>query len=123
MTDTQTKSMYEKVGGEPAVEAVVADFYERVLTDDLLAPFFDGIDLARLRRHQIAFVAMALGGPKDYQGRAMGQAHEGMDLEDQHFDAVAGHLEGALLGAGVSEDDAETILGVVAGLRDDVLGD
>ena len=38
-------SDYEVVGGGPAVSAVVNDFYERVLSDPQLAPYFEGVDL------------------------------------------------------------------------------
>lgn len=122
MDSTETKSMYAKIGGKAAVEAVVGNFYERVLGDLSLAPFFDGTDMDRQRRHQVAFVSMALGGPKEYTGKAMREAHAGRGIERQQFASVAGHLTEALRWGGVGEQDVGTIIGVVAGLEDDVLG-
>lgn len=121
MTKTTTESLYQKLGGKPAVEAVVNNFYERVLSDASLAPFFENTDMDRQHRHQVAFVSMALGGPKEYAGQAMKAAHTGRGIREQHFNSVAGHLSGALKWAGVGDEDVDTIIGVVAGLKDDVV--
>ena len=56
-------SVYELIGGEPALVAVVDDFYERVLGDPQLAPFFAGAHLPKLKGRQVEFFAAALGGP------------------------------------------------------------
>lgn len=85
-------SVYEEIGGRAAVEAVVADFYERVLADSTLTPYFAGVDLDGLKRHQRAFVAAALGGPDAYEGKNMAAAHAGLRITDAAFDAVVGHL-------------------------------
>ncbi|MCA8956311.1 MAG: group 1 truncated hemoglobin [Planctomycetes bacterium] len=122
MTQTTTPSMYQKIGGHSAVQAVVDDFYGRVLGDPELAPFFTNTDMARQRRHQVAFVAMALGGPRDYTGKGMREAHRGRGIEDRHFGLVAGHLKDALEAAGVGPEDVATILSVVGGLQAEVVG-
>jgi hemoglobin len=54
-------SIYDSIGGVPAVRAAVDDFYSRVLADMRLAPFFAGTDLERLKAHQRAFIAAANG--------------------------------------------------------------
>lgn len=117
-----TETLFQKLGGRPAVTVVVDLFYDKVLADPLLADFFSETDMAQQKRHQTAFVAMALGGPNEYQGRAMGDAHTGLGIEDMHFDAVAGHLSAALAQAGVGEEDIATIIGTVATLREAVVG-
>ena len=123
MSDTTQPTLFHKLGGGPTVRAVVDAFYERVLGDPELAPFFHGTDMVRQKAHQAAFVGMALGGPKgDYQGRSMRDAHAALDLEDRHFDGVAGHLQATLEGAGVGTEDVSTILGAIAPLRSEVLG-
>jgi len=62
-------SIYDSIGGAPAIRAAVDDFYARVLADARLAPFFTGTDLHRLKAHQRAFIAAAVGGPEIYAGR------------------------------------------------------
>ena len=68
-------TLYERIGGEPATRAAVDRFYVRVLADPLLAPFFEKTDIGRLKSHQFAFLSQAMGGPRQYSGASMRQAH------------------------------------------------
>lgn len=104
-------SIFELIGGEPALSAVVDDFYERVLDDPQLAPFFAGASMPKLKGRQVEFFAAALGGPDVYEGRSMRQAHAGRGIGQADFDKVAVHLTGALAAAGVP---AETIAQIAA---------
>jgi len=113
--------LYEMIGGAPAIEAVVGDFYTRVLADPLLEPFFIGINMARLKGKQAEFFTMALGGPPVYSGRPMAEVHAGRGIEHQHFAAVAGHLSDALLAAGGPPAITEQIIGTVATLEGDIV--
>jgi hemoglobin len=97
-------SDYDVIGGGPAVSAVVNDFYERVLADPKLAPYFEGVDLARLKRHQVLLVTKVLGGPDNYNGRSLDEAHDGLGITSDEFYAVVGHLAAALKAAGVPDD-------------------
>lgn len=116
------KSLYEKLGGEEAIEKVVDYFYsELVLKDETVNQFFKGTDMEKQRRHQTKFISFALGGPNQYSGKSMAKAHEGMNLQPEHFDAIAKHLHDALAHFGVSETDIQQALTKVASLRDDVL--
>ena len=78
--------------------------------------------MQKQRRHQTAFVTMALGGPKNYLGKSMRAAHAGRGIEDRHFYRVAGHLVAALEGASVSQEDVQTVLAAVAPLRAEIVG-
>ena len=118
---TAEPTLYQQLGGREAIAAVVDEFYRRVLGDPQLAPFFAATDLARLRRHQAAFLGMALGGPSDYQGRALRQAHRGRGIGDAHFEAVAGHLRDALAAFAVPTSASAQVLGAVEALRGDVV--
>ena len=104
MTEQTTLSDYQAVGGGPAIGAVVEDFYARVLDDPQLAPFFTGVDLRRLKRHQALLVAKVLGGPDSYTGRPLAEAHAGMGITSDDFSRVVGHLGTALQHAGVPEE-------------------
>ncbi|MCA8950405.1 MAG: group 1 truncated hemoglobin [Planctomycetes bacterium] len=118
----ETQTLYDRIGGKPALAAVVDDFYRRVLADELLAPLFAATDMARQRGHQLAFLTYALGGPNRYEGRNMRDAHRGRGITDAHFGAVAGHLQSTLQDAGVGVDELSSIMAAAAGLRDDVVG-
>ena len=103
-TTSRAVSDYDAVGGGPAVSAVVNDFYERVLGDPQLAPYFEGVDMARLKRHQVLLVTQVLGGPDRYDGRPLAEAHAGLGIDRNEFAAVVGHLAGAMKDAGVPDD-------------------
>jgi hemoglobin len=115
-------SLYEELGGKAAIAAVVEEFYARVIADPTLAPMFAGTDLDRLRRHQAAFLVAALGGPNEYRGRGMRQAHAGLNITAAQFGAVAGHLSDALAACGVPASTIATVIGHVAQLQGDIVG-
>lgn len=114
--------LFHALGGAPTIRAVVDGFYERVLGDDALARFFAAVDMTAQRTHMAAFVGVVLGGPAAYPGRSMRDAHRGLQLDDRHFDAVAGHLRATLEAASVGAPDVTTILAAVESLRADVIG-
>ncbi|MHC0038004.1 group I truncated hemoglobin [Pseudoneobacillus sp. C159] len=116
------QSLYEKIGGEEAISKVVEYFYnELVLKDPAVQQFFENTDMEKQKKHQAKFISFALGGPNQYSGKSMQKAHEGMDLQPVHFDAIVKHLHDALAHFGVSEADIDTALTKVATLRDDIL--
>ena len=116
------ESLYEKVGGEEAISKVVDYFYsELVLKDATVNEFFQNTDMEEQRSHQSKFISFALGGPKQYTGKSMAKAHEGMNLQPEHFNAIAIHLHDALAHFGVEEADIDTALTKVASLKDDIL--
>jgi hemoglobin len=61
-------SIYEQIGGAPAVAAAVDDLYGRILGDDRLSGYFADTDMPRQKRHLRAFMAAALGGTQLYAG-------------------------------------------------------
>jgi hemoglobin len=115
-------SIYEQIGGTAAVGATVEELYARVLGDPLVAPYFAGLDMDRQRHHMRAFIATALGGTHQYQGRDMATAHAGLGITGRAFDRVAEHLAGALGTLGVPSAQVKSILARVAPLRDEIVG-
>jgi hemoglobin len=116
------QNLYEKVGGEEAIEKVVDYFYsELVLKDETVNHFFKETDMEKQRKHQSKFISFALGGPNQYSGQSMAKAHQGMNLQPEHFNAIVKHLHDALAHFGVNERDIDTALTKVASLQDDIL--
>ena len=116
-------SLYDKLGGEGAIKSVVEGFYQRVLADPLLSPIFEGKDINRLKRHQALFLSQALGGPKEYDGRSMFDAHKDFLISEQQFGSVAGHLVETLRGHDVGQEDIDTVIGAIAPLKTDIVMD
>jgi hemoglobin len=120
-----SKPLFERIGGESAVKATVIKMYDKILSDDELAPFFDDIDVEKLRLSQSAFVTYAFGGPNHYTGKSLRSAHKGAvenGLSDRHFDLVATHLKAAMEELNVPADLIAEALAIVGGTRSDVLG-
>jgi hemoglobin len=114
-------TIYETIGGIPAITAVVDDFYVRVLADPDLAGFFASTDMTRLKTRQVEFFAAALGGPIHYTGASMADAHSGRAITSEHFTLVVGHLTSALAAAGVPEPVIDQIVAALAPLADDIV--
>jgi hemoglobin len=89
-------ALYDDIGGREAVAETVDRFYDRVLSDPVLAPYFAGTDMRRQKAHLRAFIATALGGPDVYAGRDMGAAHARARVTHGAFDRVVGHLVATL---------------------------
>ena len=119
-----TQSLFEKIGGEPAVDAAVDLFYRKVLSDDRISRFFDDTDMDEQRAKQKSFLTMAFGGPNEYTGEDLRTAHKKLvddGLGDSHFDAVAVHLQNTLEELGVPSELVNQVMAIAAGTRDDVL--
>jgi hemoglobin len=115
-----TESLYEKLGGEAAVDAAV-DIYRKVLLDDRINQFFDTVDMERQHQKQKAFLTMVFGGPNKYDGKSMREAHKKMELNDQHFNAVAENLVATLVSLGVAQPLIDDVVAIALSVKDDVL--
>ncbi len=132
MTDTQNnenatinKTLYERIGGEPAVNAAVDIFYRKVLNDHRINRFFDGVDMEKQAAKQKAFLTMAFGGPHSYTGEDMRKGHAHlvkMGLNNSHFDAVVENLGATLIELNVPEELINEVVAICETTRNDVLG-
>lgn len=116
-----TDTLYDRLGRRDGIEAVVETFYDRVLADDQLEEYFEGMEMDELRSHQTAFLSAVTGGPGAYDGRDMRAAHDHLDLDQSDFVAVAAHLDAALAAHGVRADDRDVVLDEVRSLEAAIL--
>jgi hemoglobin len=121
ITGTQSTSLFETVGGTETLKIAVDRFYERVLADAQLRHYFDGVDIPRVKRHQVLLFSQVLGGPAQYAGRALGEAHAGLDITGADYDRVVEHLVGTLGDLGVDSSVVSAVEGVVADVRPDIV--
>ena len=124
-TATQNATLYEQLGGEPAVSAAVDIFYRKVIADSRINTFFFGVDMAQQAAKQKAFLTMAFGGPHHYTGLDMRKGHARlvqMGLNDRHFDAVLEHLGNTLRELKVAEPLIGQVIAIAESTRTDVLG-
>ncbi|NOX76378.1 MAG: group 1 truncated hemoglobin [Gammaproteobacteria bacterium] len=120
-----SESLFDRLGGEAAVNAAVDIFYRKVLADDRINKFFDGVDMEKQAAKQKAFLTMAFGGPNSYTGDDMRKGHAHLverGLNDTHFDAVVENLGATLAELGVSADLIGEVAAVAETTRNDILG-
>jgi hemoglobin len=116
-------SLLYRMGGEDALETTILAFYERVMKDPQLRPFFAGINMAGLRAHQKRFMVLAFTEiPKDFDAAAyIIERHyrlfNSMGLNETHFDLVAGHLVAALLQMWVQQEVIDDVVGMLGPFR------
>ncbi len=121
----QLNSLFDQIGGAPAVEAAVDVFYRKVLSDDRVSRFFDGVDMDRQRGKQKAFLTMAFGGPHNHTGKDMRNGHAHlltMGLNDSHVDAIIELLGRTLEELGVADSLIQQVAAIAESTRNDVLG-
>ena len=107
------------------MDAAVDLFYRKVLSDDRVNEFFDGVDMERQAAKQKAFLTMVTGGPNNYTGRSMRAAHRKLvkkqGLDDSHFDHVVEHLGATLTELGVPPHLVKGVADAAESMRADVL--
>lgn len=118
MTD---KSLYERLGGEAAMDAAVDIFYRKVLADDRISHFFDTVDMDGQRAKQKAFLTVAFGGPNKYSGQDMRKAHARMKITETDFDAVMQNLAATLQDLAVPEALIAEAAKIALSTKNDVL--
>ncbi|MBK8037058.1 MAG: group 1 truncated hemoglobin [Verrucomicrobiaceae bacterium] len=115
-------SLYQKLGGKAAIDAVVDAFYVKVLADKRVKDFFADVSMDKQRRKQKEFLSFAFGGPLPWTGKDMRKAHEGMGLTEEHFNAIAENLVGTLKDFKVKQELIDQVVAIAVSTKDDVLG-
>lgn len=117
-------NLFERIGGRAAVTAAVEIFYKKVLADNRIQHFFTNIEMNAQRRKQVLFFTYAFGGPNQYDGQDMRNAHAALiskGLNDSHFDAVAENLQDTLIELKVDPALIKEVLTIAESTRSDVL--
>ena len=119
-----SRSVFDQIGGQSAVNAAVDIFYRKVLTDNSISDFFEDTDMDAQRDKQKSFLTMVMGGPNNYTGQDLRSAHAPLvekGLNENHFMAVAGHLHATLKELNVPTNLIDEIMNIAGGTIDDVL--
>jgi hemoglobin len=117
-------SLYDDLGGAAAVTAALDQFYPKVLADPRTSPFFERVNIERLKRRVEPFMAMALGGPSNDHGPTLRQSHARLvsqGLDDSVFEAFLGHFEDVMKELGVPGEKIAEVMPIFHGARSDVL--
>jgi hemoglobin len=118
---TQEKSLYERLGGKPAITAVVDDFVARVAADNRINGKFANANIPRLKTLLVEQICEASGGPCKYTGRDMKTTHAGMGIKGEEFDALVGDLVATLNKFKVPEREKNELLGALGPMKKDIV--
>ena len=112
---------YERIGGGPAVSAVVDALYARLTVDPDVGHYFEDISLPEQKRHMILMLTKVLGGPDTYDGRELDVAHQPLGISDPDYDRVGETLMGILGEVGVPDDIQGRVAEVLGAVRPQVV--
>lgn len=113
--------VFQEMGQLPGVSKVVDDFVTIVLDDRRIKDFFDGSNIDRLKRVLVVHLCDLSGGPCRYEGDTMGQIHQGMGLNNAHFNALAEDLQQAMINNGVPYSAQYSLLAKLAAMQRDIV--
>jgi hemoglobin len=115
------KSLYDRLGGKPAITAVVEDFVGRVAADSRINGKFANADIPRLKMLLVEQICQASGGPCTYTGRSMKATHAGMGVSSTDFDTLVGDLVATLNTFKVPEREKNELLGALGPMKKDII--
>jgi two-component system chemotaxis sensor kinase CheA len=118
-------SIYEQIGGMGTIDAVVEVMFGRIMGDLRLKPFFDGANVDHIQGRLRDYLSKICGGPDGYGKVDLNKPHAGVvarGMNDEHFDAFAGHLQAALNALEVPTPLAAMIMAIIFGSREEIMG-
>jgi len=118
----EQKSLYDRLGGRPAITAVVDDFIGNVASDPRINQRFAGANIPRLKTMLVDQICEASGGPCKYAGATMEAAHRGMRITDADFGALVEDLVKSLDKFKVPAQEKGELLGALGGMKPQIVG-
>ncbi len=115
------KSLYDRLGGLPALKAVVDDFVFRVAADDRINKKFGKSDIARIKLHVVEQICAATGGPCTYTGLDMTKSHKNMKVTEGEFGAFVEDLVATLDKFNVPQAEKDELLGILGPLKSQIV--
>lgn len=114
-------SLYERLGGKPALQAVVGELWNVVAADARINGRFAHTKPEAFGGQLVDFLCVASGGPCQYKGQDMKKAHTGMKLTEAEFMALAEDTTKALNKFKVPAKEQGEVIGLLASLKGDIV--
>jgi hemoglobin len=118
---TQMKSLYDRLGGLDAINALTESWVARVGGDDRANGKFVRTDIPRLKKEIIDQLCEATGGPCTYTGRSMQETHDGMKVTAGEFDVAMQHLDATLDELKVPKEEQVELVALIMPMRGDIV--
>lgn len=115
-------TLYERLGGQEAIVAVVDDFVANVAADPRINGSFANTDIPHLKAMLVEQVCAGTGGPCTYTGKDMKTAHAGMGITDDQFNAMGEDMIKTLDKFGVPEKEKGELMALLGSMHGDIVG-
>ncbi len=131
MTRSATTSLYDRIGGEPAIQTVIDNLIDVAMKDPKVNFTREKTEhkweatpenVKKLKRRLVQFLGSATGGPQKYEGDDMITAHKGMKITEAEWTAFAADLKSVLDRLRVKEREQDELLEIVGTLKDSIVG-
>ena len=119
--DRTDNSLYNKIGGEDAIDKLVMMFYIKVSSDPTINKYFANIDMLAQIMHQKNYIGHILGGPVEYNGKSLREAHKHLTISSNDFDTTTRHLEQSMVELEFDKETVDEIMMLVAKTKAEVL--
>lgn len=115
-------SLYDRLGGKPAITAVVDDFIGNIAADGRINGRFAKANIPHLKMELVEQICAASGGPCTYTGKDMVTAHRGMNIQGPEFDALVEDLVKTLDKFKVPAKEKGELLGALGPMKPAIVG-
>lgn len=105
-----SQTIFERNGGFASVRRIVSTFYDYALEDEILAPYFEEVDMRRLIDHQSKFISALMGGPGSYTDDHLARVHARLGITREAMGAMASLLKEAMEDHDMSKPDVDAVL-------------
>ena len=117
-----SKTLYERLGGKPAIVAVVDNFTAKVAADQRINARFANTDIPHFKGMLVDQICEASGGPCKYTGKDMKSAHAGQNVTSDEFNALVEDLQKTLTEMKVAASAQQDLLGALAPMKPQIVG-
>lgn len=108
------QTIFERNGGFAAVRKIVSTFYDYCLDDEVMAPYFAGVDMRRQIDHQSKFISAVMGGPASYSDDHLQRVHVRLAITHEAFVVMADLLKEAMEDHDMPDADVAAVIREVA---------
>ena len=122
MTDT----LYQRLGGAKGIAALVDDIVEAHMNNPAIKARFlpyrdDPENLGTVKQHLCNFLGAGSGGPEQYSGRSMPDAHRGMNVSPAEYMAAVDDILVTLDKHNIDEQTRKDVLAIAYSLKDEII--
>ena len=122
LAQSAEKTLFERLGGKPAITAVISQFVDYNNSDELIGKRWDPDNVDTLKLYLTELVCQVTGGDCIYTGQHMDVAHAGLNITEEEFGRVATNLVKALDKFKVPEKEKGELMTIIGSLKGKVVG-